>query len=253
MTAKPTKTDPRARLDRVRRQEIMLAGWEGDTELRSDLGSSEQAIWEIGACARDPDRVHAYANIIRGKRDQSSWQPAIDEFRRQMTAKHTAPTMREALEDLLSWFDGGKSHYGPWIIKAGKDGADDAIEAARAALSQAEPEPGEPVTLTYTNYRGETAQRTIIPKSVRFGSTEWHPEPQWLLLAYDSDKGADREFALRDFGAPMPDREAIARLIDSDAWHESLPKDGCAAYWSARRTKARNKADDIRKMLMEGR
>lgn len=40
---------------------------------------------------------------------------------------------------------------------------------------------GEPVTLTYRNWRGEVAERTIIPRRVWFGSTEWHPEPQWLL------------------------------------------------------------------------
>jgi hypothetical protein len=56
--------------------------------------------------------------------------------------------------------------------------------------------------ISYTNYRGETSVRRIIPKSVRFGSTEWHPEPQWLLLAWDDDKQADREFALKDFGSP---------------------------------------------------
>jgi hypothetical protein len=59
-----------------------------------------------------------------------------------------------------------------------------------------------PATLTYTNYRGETAVRSIVPRSVRYGSTEWHPEPQWLLLAHDTEKNADREFALKDFGMP---------------------------------------------------
>jgi hypothetical protein len=62
---------------------------------------------------------------------------------------------------------------------------------------------GETVKLVYTNYRGETSERTIVPKSVRFGSTERHPEPQWLLLAFDVDKQADREFALKDFGAAL--------------------------------------------------
>jgi hypothetical protein len=56
------------------------------------------------------------------------------------------------------------------------------------------------VVVHYTNWRGETSRRRIIPKSVRYGSTEWHPEPQWLLLAWDDDKQADREFALKDFG-----------------------------------------------------
>jgi hypothetical protein len=43
--------------------------------------------------------------------------------------------LREALADLVSWFDGGPSSYGPWIIKAGPYGADEAVEAARAALA----------------------------------------------------------------------------------------------------------------------
>lgn len=83
---------------------------------------------------------------------------------------------------------------------------------ATALRLAAEPvKAGEPVALTYTNYRGETAARRIIPRSIRFGSTEWHPEPQWLLLAFDIDKQADREFALKDFGAPASDvlREAV--------------------------------------------
>jgi hypothetical protein len=54
------------------------------------------------------------------------------------------------------------------------------------------------LSVIYTNYRGETAIRKIQPKSIRFGSTEWHPEPQWLLLALDIEKNADREFALHD-------------------------------------------------------
>lgn len=43
--------------------------------------------------------------------------------------------VRDALDDLVSWFSGGPSSYGPWIIKAGEGGADAAVEAARAALS----------------------------------------------------------------------------------------------------------------------
>lgn len=63
---------------------------------------------------------------------------------------------------------------------------------------------GQPVTLTYTNWRGETAERTITPKRIWFGSTYWHPEPQWLLTAFDAEKQADRDFALRDFGQVPP-------------------------------------------------
>jgi ribonuclease HI len=59
------------------------------------------------------------------------------------------------------------------------------------------------LSVTYTNYRGETRQRTIEPKSVWFGSTEWHPEEQWLLKATDIEKGEERDFALKDITAIM--------------------------------------------------
>ena len=44
--------------------------------------------------------------------------------------------LRDALGDIVSWFSGGPSRYGPWIIEAGEYGADDSVEAARAALAQ---------------------------------------------------------------------------------------------------------------------
>lgn len=56
------------------------------------------------------------------------------------------------------------------------------------------------LTFTYKNYRGEISRRRIRPSGmeIRFGSTEWHPEPQLLMLAYDLDKESFREFAVRD-------------------------------------------------------
>ena len=63
---------------------------------------------------------------------------------------------------------------------------------------------GEPVRITYRNYRGETAQRVITPQRVWFGSTEWHPEPQWPMAAFDHEKQANRDFAIKDFGYPAP-------------------------------------------------
>jgi len=50
----------------------------------------------------------------------------------------------------------------------------------------------------YTNHRRELAIRWVTPKSIRWGVTEWHTEPQWLLLAFDHEKGANREFALEN-------------------------------------------------------
>lgn len=54
------------------------------------------------------------------------------------------------------------------------------------------------VEFFYTNYKGETGKRWATPLGLRWGSTEWHPEPQWLMRAFDHDKGAEREFALTD-------------------------------------------------------
>lgn len=54
------------------------------------------------------------------------------------------------------------------------------------------------VTFTYTNHRGETAQRRIVPGDLYFGSTEFHPERQWLLKAFDMDKLTIRDFAMKD-------------------------------------------------------
>lgn len=59
-------------------------------------------------------------------------------------------------------------------------------------------EPDRAIRIVYTNYRGETAQREVVPQRVWFGATEWHPEEQWLLDAIDIEKGAERSFALRD-------------------------------------------------------
>lgn len=44
------------------------------------------------------------------------------------------------------------------------------------------------VTVRYTNHRGETALRRIVPLHFRYGSTLWHPEAQWLLEVLDVDR-----------------------------------------------------------------
>jgi predicted DNA-binding transcriptional regulator YafY len=57
------------------------------------------------------------------------------------------------------------------------------------------------VTIVYTNYKGKTGVRRIIPKSIFFGHNEWHIEDQWLMNALDLDKNADRTFAMKDIKA----------------------------------------------------
>ena len=55
-----------------------------------------------------------------------------------------------------------------------------------------------PIKVRYTNYRGETAVRLIIPLRFSFGSTEYHPHEQWLLEVWDVEKNALRVYALKD-------------------------------------------------------
>jgi predicted DNA-binding transcriptional regulator YafY len=55
------------------------------------------------------------------------------------------------------------------------------------------------VMIDYTNHAGVRAIREIVPliqNAMRFGSTEWHIEEQWLLDAYDVKKDDMRTFAM---------------------------------------------------------
>ena len=52
------------------------------------------------------------------------------------------------------------------------------------------------LSFAYTNHRGRRSIRHVEVDRIWFGSTEWHPEPQWLLRAYDTVKCVTREFAL---------------------------------------------------------
>jgi len=51
--------------------------------------------------------------------------------------------------------------------------------------------------IDYTNYKNEREIRTVLPIKIEFGSNEWHPDPQWLMLAYDFERRALRTFSLR--------------------------------------------------------
>jgi hypothetical protein len=59
----------------------------------------------------------------------------------------------------------------------------------------------EAITFWYKNYRGETGYRNAVPISLRFGSSDWHKGAQWFLVAFDTEKNAEREFAMNDISA----------------------------------------------------
>jgi predicted DNA-binding transcriptional regulator YafY len=54
------------------------------------------------------------------------------------------------------------------------------------------------IQFRYRNYAGVEGPRIARPISLRYGTSEWHREPQWLMLAYDVHKEENREFALKD-------------------------------------------------------
>lgn len=54
------------------------------------------------------------------------------------------------------------------------------------------------VKILYTNWKGKTSYRNIVPISIEFKSTEWHKKQQWILNAYDVEKKEERGFAIND-------------------------------------------------------
>jgi hypothetical protein len=68
----------------------------------------------------------------------------------------------------------------------------------------------QPYAFRYRNWRGEVADRRVIPERVAFATSQWHPGPaQWFLVARDLDRdGAVRHFAMADILGPATgDRE----------------------------------------------
>jgi len=75
------------------------------------------------------------------------------------------------------------------------------------------------VMIDYTNHAGVRAVREIIPllNGFRFGFTDWHHEPQWLLDAHDVAKDDMRTFAVKDIHDWAPSESASGRAMASVA------------------------------------
>lgn len=104
---------------------------------------------------------------------------------------------RPAHDDDTALTDGIKA------LAAERDAALSALAEARAERDRLRETNGlkphgEAIAFRYTNWRGETANRTGLPAFIFWGASEWHPEPQWLMRALDVDKGEPRDFALKD-------------------------------------------------------
>lgn len=60
--------------------------------------------------------------------------------------------------------------------------------------------PSPEMRIIYTNYRGVTSERRIIPLMIWYGESEFHKAEGklWFLKAFDHDKGENRDFAMKD-------------------------------------------------------
>ena len=70
----------------------------------------------------------------------------------------------------------------------------DSIKSKDVAVEQLK----HPINVRYTNWRGETAVRSIVPLEIYFGKTDYHPEEQWLLRVWDVERDAERIYAFKD-------------------------------------------------------
>lgn len=59
-------------------------------------------------------------------------------------------------------------------------------------------EPGDIIEFDYVNWEGKPGHRVARVWRFTFGSTEYHPEVQWLMVAYDFVKHTERTFAMKD-------------------------------------------------------
>lgn len=60
------------------------------------------------------------------------------------------------------------------------------------------------VKIYYKNHKGDRSWRKISPTRMEFKTTTWHPEAQWILVAWDVDKAVERGFAMKDISIWMP-------------------------------------------------
>lgn len=61
-----------------------------------------------------------------------------------------------------------------------------------------EADPARQVKFTYKNHAGKVQTRYVVPMNIFYGISDWHPEAQWLLNAYDVVKMEERTFAMKD-------------------------------------------------------
>lgn len=52
------------------------------------------------------------------------------------------------------------------------------------------------ITFDYVNWKGNRVTRHVEARGVRFGTSEYYPEPGWLLDGIDTDKNVERTYKM---------------------------------------------------------
>lgn len=199
------------------------------------------------ACHREAaELLRAQADKIdRLERELAQLKPHADCDSACMTAcAGEAKEKLQRYEGLLLWtlyhHQGASSPIGQPIRSALEMGehddlTHDQVSAAKVAAHRGGTSDGQAmhsgqasfyrpqVTIDYTNWRGVRSQRRIQPRVLHWGQSEYHPEPQFLLRAWDVEKRAMREFAMKDIHAWAPtdvvanDSSAIRPLASTRA------------------------------------
>ena len=68
---------------------------------------------------------------------------------------------------------------------------------------------GQAIKFMYTNYKGERAERHVMPNGLEYGEFPYHEGPQWFLHGQCLDRKARRTFALKDI-----EGETLERYYD---------------------------------------
>lgn len=51
--------------------------------------------------------------------------------------------------------------------------------------------------IDYTNHAGERRKRLVVPLHITYvAAPPWHPEPQWIMVAWDAESDQTKSFAM---------------------------------------------------------
>lgn len=84
-----------------------------------------------------------------------------------------------------------------WILEGGQFGVpSDCVIMSTRIVRRIETQ--NALTFEYKNWKGEVGIRKVIPIEIFMGTTDFHKENQWLMIALDLEKNEERTFAMND-------------------------------------------------------